>query len=76
MVSELDNIENVVVVEDVVNGEVVVVKVLSFELSCSWALSQELGSVRHFPLRGYRSGTRKSQSSSSCKGVCSGRSGL
>ena len=27
MVSELDNIENVVVVEDVVNGEVVVVKV-------------------------------------------------
>ena len=42
MVSELDNIENVVVVEDVVNGEVVVVKVLSFELSYSWALSQEV----------------------------------
>ena len=42
MVSELDNIENVVVVEDVVNGEVVVVKVLSFELSYSLALSQEV----------------------------------
>ena len=42
MVSELDNIENVVVVEDVVNGEVVVVKVLSSELSYSWALSQEV----------------------------------
>ena len=41
MVSELDNIGNVVV-EDVVNGEVVVVKVLSFELSYSWALSQEV----------------------------------
>ena len=42
MVSELDNIKNVVVVEDVVNGEVVVVKVLSFELSYSWALSQKV----------------------------------
>ena len=42
MVSELDNIENVVVVDDVVNGEVVVVKVLSSELSYSWALSQEV----------------------------------
>ena len=42
MVSELDNIENVVVVEDVVNGEVVVVKILSSELSYSWALSQEV----------------------------------
>ena len=42
MVSELDNIENVVVVDDVVNGEVVVVKVLSSELSYSWTLSQEV----------------------------------
>ena len=42
MVSELDNIGNVVVVEDVVNGEVVVVKVLSSELSYSWTLSQKV----------------------------------
>ena len=42
VVNKLDNIGNVVVVEDVVNGEVVVVKVLSSELSYSWTLSQEV----------------------------------
>ena len=42
MVNELDNIGDVVVVEDVVNGEVVVVKVLSSELSYSWTLSQKV----------------------------------
>ena len=42
MVNELDNIRDVVVVEDVVNREVVVVKVLSSKLCYGWALSQEV----------------------------------
>ena len=42
VVNKLDNVGNVVVVEDVVNGEVVVVKVLSSELSYSWTLSQKV----------------------------------
>ena len=41
-VNELDNIGDVVVVEDVVNREVVVVKVQSSKLCYGWALSQEV----------------------------------